>query len=43
MSFGDNLINLFMPPAKGKAEKKEQDVEVIDPRNMDKDNFSTLR
>ncbi|TPF00683.1 VirB4 family type IV secretion system protein [Leuconostoc citreum] len=42
MSFGDNLINLFMPPAKGKAEKKEQDVEVIDPRNMDKDNFMDL-
>lgn len=31
-----------MPPAKGKAEKKEQDVEVIDPRNMDKDNFMDL-
>ena len=30
-----------MPPAKGKAEKKE-DVEVIDPRNMDKDNFMDL-
>ncbi|WP_349521974.1 VirB4 family type IV secretion system protein [Leuconostoc citreum] len=42
MSFGDNLINLFMPPAKGKAEKKEEDVEVIDPRNMDKDNFMNL-
>ncbi|WP_349548976.1 VirB4 family type IV secretion system protein [Leuconostoc mesenteroides] len=42
MSFGDNLINLFMPPAKGKAEKKEEDVEVIDPRNMDKDNFMDL-
>ncbi|QHM59320.1 VirB4 family type IV secretion system protein [Leuconostoc mesenteroides] len=41
MSFGDNLINLFMPPAKGKAEKKE-DVEVIDPRNIDKDNFMNL-
>ncbi|QAR70150.1 DUF87 domain-containing protein (plasmid) [Leuconostoc mesenteroides] len=39
MSFGDNLINLFMPPAKGKTEKKE---EVIDPRNMDKDNFMDL-
>ncbi len=31
-----------MPPAKGKAEKKEEDVEVIDPRNMDKDNFMDL-
>lgn len=31
-----------MPPAKGKAEKKEEDVEVIDPRNMDKDNFMNL-
>ncbi len=31
-----------MPPSKGKAEKKEQDVEVIDPRNMDKDNFMDL-
>ena len=30
-----------MPPAKGKAEKKE-DVEVIDPRNIDKDNFMNL-
>nr|WP_160215052.1 DUF87 domain-containing protein [Pediococcus pentosaceus] len=40
MSFGDNLINLFMPPAKGKTEKKEE--EVIDPRNMDKDNFMDL-
>lgn len=39
MSFGDNLINLFMPPAKGKTEKKE---EVIDPRDMDKDNFMDL-
>lgn len=39
MSFGDNLINLFMPPAKGKTEKKE---EVIDPRNMDRDNFMDL-
>ncbi|MDN6084896.1 MAG: DUF87 domain-containing protein [Lactococcus plantarum] len=39
MSFGDNLISLFMPPAKGKTEKKE---EVIDPRNMDKDNFMDL-
>lgn len=31
-----------MPPTKGKAEKKEEDVEVIDPRNMDKDNFMDL-
>ena len=29
-----------MPPAKGKTEKKEE--EVIDPRNMDKDNFMDL-
>lgn len=29
-----------MPPAKGKTEKKE--AEVIDPRNMDKDNFMDL-
>lgn len=40
MSFGDNLINLFMPPTKGKTEKKEE--EVIDPRNMDRDNFMDL-
>lgn len=40
MNFGDNLINLFMPPAKGKTETKEE--EVIDPRNMDKDNFMDL-
>lgn len=31
-----------MPPAKGKADKKEEDVEVIDPRNMDRDNFMDL-
>ncbi|VDG25050.1 protein TrsE (plasmid) [Lactobacillus casei str. Zhang] [Lactiplantibacillus mudanjiangensis] len=40
MSFGEHLINLFMPPAKGKTEKKEE--EVIDPRNMDRDNFMDL-